>query len=395
MFHFADTKPGLTLVSVDNADSVDQHGINRNCSQFSIQKVMTTNNHTKKARQLKKVRNIRWILSCVGIIIVLFGIYLSINLFVGYKSTETKNDAQVEQYVSPVNVKVPGYISKIYFTEHQFVRKGDTLLIIDDREYKIRLKEAEAALKDARAGASVLDAGINTSRNSASVYEASIVETEVRLDKLKRDYGRYQNLLERNAVTPMQVEQVKAELDMTQARLDALHRQQRTAQSSVNEVSTRKGNAEAALLRASAAVDMAELNLSYTLITVPCDGVLGRRALEEGQLVNAGQTITYIIPDNQKWIVANYKETQISKLHVGQEVRISVDAFGDRKFTGRVTAISGATGSKYSLVPADNATGNFIKIQQRVPVRIDFDNLSDDDNRMLAAGMMAVVKAKL
>lgn len=139
---------------------------------------------------------------------------------------------------------------------------------------------------------------------------------------------------------------------------------------------------------------MARLNLSYTVVVAPCDGKLGRRTVEDGQYVSAGQTLTYIMPDTQKWVIANYKETQIENLHVGQEVVLTVDAMDGREFKGRITAISGATGSKYSLVPTDNSAGNFVKIRQRVPVRIDFTGLSKADNERLAAGMMVVVKAK-
>ena len=171
-----------------------------------------------------------------------------------------------------------------------------------------------------------------------------------------------------------------------------MRQQKRTANSSVNEVVTKQENIEAAILRATAAVDMAKLNLSYTAITAPCDGWLGRRALEVGQLVNAGQTITNILPDEQKWIIANYKETQIKDLKVGQHVKVTVDAWPDDEFTGVITHISAATGSKYSMVPTDNSAGNFVKIQQRIPVRIDFVELSKEDNRKLAAGMMAVVE---
>lgn len=165
--------------------------------------------------------------------------------------------------------------------------------------------------------------------------------------------------------------------------------------SGIKEVSNRKESTEAAIQRAKAALEMARLNLSYTVVLAPCDGKLGRRALEEGQYITAGQSVTYILPDSQKWIVANYKETQVENLKLGQEVRISVDALSDREFTGKITAISGATGSKYSLVPTDNSAGNFVKIQQRIPVRIDFTDLSEEDNARLAAGMMVVVKAKL
>jgi membrane fusion protein (multidrug efflux system) len=121
---------------------------------------------------------------------------------------------------------------------------------------------------------------------------------------------------------------------------------------------------------------------------------LGRRALEEGQFISAGTTITYMVPDTQKWIIANYKEKQVENLFVGQEVEITVDAWSDKEFTGKVTAISGATGSKFSLVPTDNSAGNFVKIQQRIPVRIDFTNLTEEENDRLAAGMMVIVKAK-
>ena len=141
--------------------------------------------------------------------------------------------------------------------------------------------------------------------------------------------------------------------------------------------------------------EMAKLNLSYTVVTAPCDGQLGRRAIEEGQFISAGQTITYILPDTQKWVIANYKETQVENLHIGQEVTLTVDAVSDKEFKGKITAISGATGSKYSLVPTDNSAGNFVKIRQRVPVRIDFEGLSKEDNERLAAGMMVIVKAKL
>ena len=140
---------------------------------------------------------------------------------------------------------------------------------------------------------------------------------------------------------------------------------------------------------------MAKLNLSYCVVVAPCDGKLGRRSLEEGQMVNAGQTITYIIPETQKWVIANYKETQVENLYIGQNVRMTVDAISDKEFTGKVTAISGATGSKFSLTPTDNSAGNFVKIQQRVPVRIDFTNLSKEDNDRLAAGMMVIVKAEV
>ncbi len=354
-----------------------------------------SNTHQEKAKKLKKLRRWQIVISLIGLAIIIWGFIEVCCIFLEFKNTETSNDAQIEQYLSPINLRASGYIQKIYFTEHQHVKKGDTLLVLDDREYKIRLMEAEAALKDAMAGASVIGATLHTTETNASVFDASIAEVEIRLAKLEKDRQRYQNLLQRNAATPIQLEQIETEYQATLKKLDALKRQKQAARSNVNEVSHRIENTEAAIERAKAALEMAKLNLSYTVVIAPCDGKLGRRALEEGQFINAGQTITYILPDTQKWIIANYKETQVENLHVGQEVKITVDAISDKEFIGKITAISGATGSKYSLVPTDNSAGNFVKIQQRIPVRIDFVDLSAEDNDRLAAGMMVIVKAKL
>lgn len=306
---------------------------------------------------------------------------------------ERTDDAQVEQYISPVNVKVAGYIKEIRFTEHQFVHKGDTILIIDDREYAIALKQAEAQLMDARSGRKVIGNSVNTASSSATVLDAPIEEAELRVEKLERDYRRYSALLEKKASTPVIVEQYKTELDMAKARVSALKRQREAARSTVSEVSQCQENADAAIQRAEAAVDMARLNLSYTVITAPADGYLGRRTIEQGQLVSPGQTITTLIPDSKKWVVANFKETQMARIRPGQKVEITVDAMPGKRFAGTVTAISQATGSKYSMVSTDNSAGNFVKIQQRVPVRIDFNgSLDDTANSRMAAGMMCEIK---
>lgn len=334
------------------------------------------------------------ILTILGVIILCVGLVWIGALLWGFDKTTTTDDAQVEQYISSINVRASGYIHEIRFTEHQYVHKGDTLLIIDNREHKIRLMEAEAALKDANAGKSVIGATLDRTENSVLVYDSSIEEIQARINKLRKDKTRYENLVKRNAATPIQLEQIETELIALEAKLESVRQQKRTANSSVTEVFNKQESVEAAILRATAAVEMARLNLSYTVVTAPCDGWLGRRALEVGQLVSAGQAITNILPDEQKWIIANYKETQVKNLSVGQKVNITVDAWPDDEFEGVITYISAATGSKYSMVPTDNSAGNFVKIQQRIPVRIDFVRLSKEDNRKLAAGMMAVVETE-
>ena len=355
---------------------------------------LSTSNLEATAKQLRRQRRRQMIASLIGIVILGWGLYKTICIFLDYKQTETSNDAQIEQYLSPVNLRATGYISRVCFQEHQHVNKGDTLLILDDREYRIRVMDAEASLKDAQSGANVIDATEVTTRNSASVYESSIGEIQIRLAKLEKDEIRYKNLVERKAATPIQLEQIQTELRATREKLESVKRQQKAALSGVNEVKTRRGNTEAAIERTQAALEMAKLNLSYTVVVAPCDGKLGRRTIEEGQYINAGTTITYIIPDTQKWVIANYKETQVERLYEGQKVKMTVDAIGDKEFEGTITAISGATGSKFSLVPTDNSAGNCVKIQQRVPVRIDFEGLTPEDNDRLAAGMMVVVKAE-
>ena len=217
--------------------------------------------HEVTAAQLKRQRIRQLLVSLIGVAILVWGIVKIGCMFMDYKSNEKSDDAQVEQYISPVNLRASGYIKKIYFKEHQDVKKGDTLLVLDDREYRIRVMEAEAALKDAMAGANVVDASLQTTQTSATVYEASIAEIEIRLAKLEKDRQRYQNLVARNAATPIQLEQIETEYNATKKKLDATRRQQKAAYSGVNEVQTRKKNTAAAIERAKAALEVAKLNL--------------------------------------------------------------------------------------------------------------------------------------
>lgn len=347
----------------------------------------------KKRKQLRrlKIRNVT--LNTVCILLAFSGISWTVNYFWKYVNYEITNDAVVDQYITPVNIRVSGYISEVRFTEHQHVKAGDTLLILDDREYRIKLKDAEAALLDARASKDILSSGIRTSEVNVSVQDANIAETRARLWQLEQDYRRYANLLAEESVSQQQYEQVKANYEAMQARYDALLRQKSAAQSQYSETSKKSGSVEAMILRKEADLEMAQLNLSYTVVTAPFDGYMGRRTLETGQLVQAGQTLSNLVRGDDKWITANYKETQISNIYIGQEVRIKVDAIDNRVFHGKVTAISEATGSKYSLVPTDNSAGNFIKVQQRIPVRIDLTDASPDDMNRLRAGMMVETEA--
>lgn len=347
----------------------------------------------KRRQQLIRQRRKNITLNIVCICIALAGVSWTVDYFWKYVNYEITNDAVVDQYISPVNIRVSGYIKEIRFTEHQAVKAGDTLLILDDREYRIRLKDAEAALMEAQASKDILESGIQTSQENISIQEANIAETQARLWQTEQDYKRYASLLEEESVSQQQYEQTKANYEAMKARYAALLKQKKAAQSQYLETTKRTASVEASILRKEADLEMARLNLSYTIVTAPYDGYMGRRTLEAGQLVQAGQTLSYLVRSNDKWITANYKETQIAHIFIGQKVLIKVDAFSHKVFHGTVTAISEATGSKYSLVPTDNSAGNFVKIQQRIPVRIELDDATPEDMELLRAGMMVETKA--
>jgi membrane fusion protein (multidrug efflux system) len=357
---------------------------------------MSQNTAPETQAKHKKRKPGQIILTVMLLLAIVGGLYWVAGLYFDFNKNEVTNDAQVEQFINPVNVRVGGYIQQIRFTEHQPVKKGDTLVIINDNEIRIQLAQAEAAYLDAQANKHVTSSSVNTVSNNVSVSEANIAEAKARLWNVEQNYNRYASLLKDEAVTRQQYEQMKTEYDAAQARYQALVRQKQTTQLSAKEMQSRLAVNDANIKRAAAALDMAKLNLQYTVITAPYDGVMGRRTIQEGQLIQPGQTLASIVRADQIWIVANYKETQTGRLSIGQPVEITVDAIADKVYRGRITAISEATGARYSAVPTDNSTGNFVKIQQRIPVRIEFspENKTQDLER-LRAGMNVVVKALL
>lgn len=347
-----------------------------------------------KRNRLKRQKRRNIVLNIACILIAASGLIWTAGYFWRYVNYEITNDAFVDQYIAPVSIRVSGYIKEVRFKEHQYVKQGDTLVVLDNSEYLIRLKEARAALLDAKGSKEVLASGIQTSQTRIAEQEANLTEAKVKLWQAEQDYHRYERLLQDESVPEQQYEQSKAVFEAARARYDALLRQKEAASSQYAETSKRQVNADAEILRAEAALDMAELNLTYTVVTAPYDGYMGRRAIEPGQYVQAGQTLSNILRQQGKWITANYRETQIGNIYIGQPVRIKVDGLPGRILHGHVTAISEATGSKYSLVPTDNSAGNFVKVQQRIPVRIDIDDADSDCMSSLRAGMMVVTEAE-
>ena len=308
--------------------------------------------------------------------------------FIRLGSNEYTDNAQIKQHLTPVNTRVQGFIKKICFEEYQRVKKGDTLAIIDDTEYRLKVAQAEADYQNALAGKSAMYTTINTTQNNIFVTEAAIEEQRVRLLNAETDYKRYQELMKEEAVTPQQFDRVKTDYAATKARYEQLLRQKQSTSLMKQEQTQRLEQNESAIKLAEAALNLAKLNLSYTIIRATTDGVTGRKDIHEGQLVQSGQTLVTLVDGTEKWVIANYKETQTTDMQKGQLVKIQVDAIPGIEYEGQISSISDATGSFYSVIPQDNSAGNFVIVEQRIPVRIEFThNNRPEDLERLRAGM--------
>lgn len=335
------------------------------------------------------IRNKRRAIPNFFILLVLaIGIGWTFGRFIHWGNVEFTDNAQVKQHLTPVNTRVQGFIKRICFDEYQRVKKGDTLVIIEDTEYRLKVAQAEADYQSALAGKTAMHTTINTTQNNILVTDAAIEEQRVRLQNAKADFKRYEGLLKEEAVTPQQFDRVKTDYEATKARYEQLLRQKQSTSLVKQEQTQRLDQNESAIKLAEAELELARLNLSYTVILATADGVTGRKEIHEGELVQQGQTLVTLVDGTEKWVIANYKETQTTRMQKGQLVDIQVDALPGVAFEGRISSISDATGSFYSLIPQDNSAGNFVKVEQRIPVRIEFTarNRAEDLER-LRAGM--------
>ena len=328
------------------------------------------------------------VINLIVFAIAVVGFYWLVTRYFHLNDDNFTNSAQVEEFINPVNTRVPGYIKEIKYREHEAVKKGDTLVILDERELLTQLAQAEAAYQNALASRNVTSSAVNTVSNNINVANANIAGAKARLWNAEQNLNRYKNLVATEAVTRQQYDQVKTEYDATKAAYETLISQKNSASLATGETRSRLGVNDAEIKRTAAMLDMAKINVSYAVITAPYDGIMGRRLINEGQLLQAGQQLGTIVLNGQKWITANFLESQMQRVKVGEKMNVTVDALGGQKFVGEVTAISAATGSKYSNVPVDNSTGNFVKVQQRIPVRIEFTSENkEEDLKQLRAGM--------
>lgn len=297
--------------------------------------------------------------------------------FIHFGNVEYTDNAQVKQQIVPVNSRVQGYIKEIRFKEYEYVKKGDTLVVIDDADMRLRVAQARADYQNALAGRGVADRSVNVAAANVAVSDASIAEAKVLMENAATEVTRHTKLLEQDAVTRQRYDAVKTDYEAKKARYEMLSRQRSASSNVVAETRQRIAQNDAGIELAKVLLETAELNLSYTVITAPCDGYTSRKEIQTGQLVQPGQTLVDIVDSQDVWVTANYKETQTSHIKPGSEVDIRVDAIPGVIFHGKVAALSKATGASLSFIPQDNSAGNFVKVRQRIPVRIEF---SDDNN---------------
>lgn len=313
--------------------------------------------------------------------------------FIHIGNIEFTENARVKQLIIPVHARVQGYIKEVRFDDYTPVKAGDTLLLIEQTEYRYLLTQAEASLQNALTDKAARTDIIATTQSNITVSNAEVEEARIRLENAERNFRRFEALYGQQAVTRQQFDDMQTNYEAAKARYEMLAGRQTSARTANREQQTRLGQQEAAIRLAEAAVELAQLNLSYTVITAPCDGTTGRREVQVGQYLRPGQTVVDVVDEGEKWIIANYKETQTAHIFGGEEVTIEVDAVPGHTFRGHVTALSQATGASFSLLEQDNSSGNFVKIEQRIPIRIDFDTENDCEAlKRVRAGMNVTCK---
>ncbi len=307
----------------------------------------------------------------------------------GLTHIQTDN-AQIDGHIDPVIPHIAGYVTNVAVNDNDKVRAGDLIAEIDPRELQIRLGNAEAALQTAEDALATAHATRQNAEAALAVAQANVKTAQVTRDKGADDLQRNQSLINEGVIARQQFENTRAAADAAAAQYLAAQRQVSVAEAQVTIARTQVQAAETQVTQRRHDLEYARLQLSYTRITAPVGGTISKKNVETGQFVQAGQPLLAITEDSTVWVTANFKETDLEQIRVGEPVEIEVDGYPDEHFTGRVASIAAATGSKFALLPPDNATGNFVKVTQRVPVKIVLD-ASADPHHTLRPGMSANV----
>lgn len=362
------------------------------------------------------------------LLIVVMAVILIAGIVFGYKKisysmqNEDTENSQLQTNIVPVSPRIGGYVAAVYVADNQQVKKGDTLVVLDDRDLKIKVEQAMINLENAKANVAVVKSNVNTADAGATATatsiataaanvataKASVDAAKVRVWQTAEDFKRYEKLFAQTSATQQQYDAAKAQKEAAEQQLKVAEKQVEVAQAQLatakqqsvasstqaSGVSTQVQVAELLIKQRQAELDMAQLQLSYAYILAPFDGYISKKNVQVGQLLSPGQTICSVVDETTLWVVANFKETQIADMHTGQKVEVKVDAYPKEKFEGKVESIQAATGSTFSLLPADNATGNFVKVVQRIPVKIVLEK-TKLDNAQLRAGMNVTVAVKV
>lgn len=340
---------------------------------------------TQGEKRLNRVlTSVAWVFILVGLGAVVW--------FYFFSSTHVNtNDAQVRQYITPVASRVPGYITKVNFEENQFVHKGDTLVVIDNREYKNEIDIAQANLESTSQSVETFEKAVDTETSHVSIVDANIDAAKIEVWRTERDYVRYKNLVEEDAATVQQFEEVEAKYKQAKANLNSLEQQKKSVNVSASGELTKVAPARTQIMHRKAELNNAKLNYSYSYVVAPYDGWVGTKNIQEGQLIKEGQALVQVV-SKEKWIIANFKETQVGQIDEHKIVNITADAYPDLIFEGKVESLSPASGSEFSLIKPDNATGNFVKIEQRFPIKIILKETKE--NEKLRSGMNVLVSTE-
>ena len=327
---------------------------------------------------------------------VIGGGYWGYNQWIWNRAHESTDNAQVEGTIVPVISRVGGYVQSVNAADDKHVDANVALVSIDDREYKVKVAQADADLAGARAASGVRGqegqaaALVQTASSQRAVSDAQVTAARAQQTRAQQDLNRAKELVAKQIVSKAQLDAAQAAYDAATATVIATEKQVSAAQSSITGAEAGVRLAIARLLAAQAARDNAGLQLTYTSVITPVAGTVESKMVEVGQLVQPGQTLMSVVSDTGKFVKANFKETQLSKIRPGQPVEFEVDAYGGAKAEGIVESISSATGARFAMLPPDNATGNFTKVVQRIPVRIRITKDLGKD-RPLRPGMSVVV----
>ena len=320
----------------------------------------------------KKENSKNRILSILSIVVMAAGILWAASILFNLRGENFTDNAQIDGNISNVGARVQSYIKEIRFHANQKVNKGDTLVLLIDDEFRIKTMQAEADLENAIASLHVQEASYQVALANSDAQRASIGAAKANYDKADKDYDRYSNMYKDSAVTRNTFDGITASKESASANYDAVQKQQAASRLTAEQILISMETLKATIKRKEADLAFARLQLSYCSVTAPYEGECGERTIQEGQLVNTGQSLVSLVRSHDVWVTANFKEIQMENLSIGKKVKIKVDAFDDATFEGKISSLAPASGAKFSMVPPDNATGNFVKIIQRIPVRIDF-----------------------